>query len=326
MAYTITEESLADLNRYWQDPGFGLCWPSVFVLPDWMDAWWQVFTPSAALRVRVVREGSTVLGIAPLMVREGTACFIGDPSVCDYGDFITVPGRECDLLRLVVGDLKKDGIRRLDLAHLRPDSLALTGLTALADEGSVQLAVSREALSLEIDLPPSWDGYLAGLGGKQRHEVRRKLRRLSERGAVSFSFLPGGSTSSEILDTFFRMFVESREDKASFLTETMRAFFTAVAAAMARNGLLRFGLLALNGRPVAMILCFDYGQGLYLYNSGFDPAYQSVSAGLVCKLLAIKSAIGEGKQMFDFLKGAESYKYHLGGREVPLFRCEVMIQ
>jgi CelD/BcsL family acetyltransferase involved in cellulose biosynthesis len=326
VTYTITENSLAGLNRYWHDPGLGLCWPSVFVLPDWMEAWWQVFTPSAALRVRTVRENDAVLGIAPLMVRDDTAFFIGHPSVCDYGDFVTIPGREGEFLRLLVDDLKKDGIRRLDLLHLRPDSLALTGLAALADEGLVRLTASPEALSLEIDLPPSWDAYLDCLGGKQRHEVRRKLRRLSEKGTVAFSFLPKSPESPEILAAFFRMFTECRPDKAAFLTEKMRAFFITMAAAMTRNRLLQFGLLSLDGRPLAMIVCFDYGPGLYLYNSGFDPAFQDVSPGLVCKLLAIKSAIEQGKKMFDFLKGAESYKYHLGGREVPLYRCEVLIQ
>jgi CelD/BcsL family acetyltransferase involved in cellulose biosynthesis len=70
---------------------------------------------------------------------------------------------------------------------------------------------------------------------------------------------------------------------------------------------------------------FDYDHCIYLYNSGFDRTYHSLSAGLVCKILAIKAAIAQGKKRFDFLKGAEFYKAHLGGKAVPLYRCQITI-
>ena len=72
-------------------------------------------------------------------------------------------------------------------------------------------------------------------------------------------------------------------------------------------------------------MCFDYNGSIYLYNSGYDPAYTSLSAGLICKILAIKASIEQGKKRFDFLKGSEFYKYHLGGKEVPLYRCQITI-
>jgi CelD/BcsL family acetyltransferase involved in cellulose biosynthesis len=48
--------------------------------------------------------------------------------------------------------------------------------------------------------------------------------------------------------------------------------------------------------------------------------------GLLCKVLCIKESIQEGKKRFDFLKGAETYKYHLGGGEVPLYSCQITIK
>jgi CelD/BcsL family acetyltransferase involved in cellulose biosynthesis len=62
-----------------------------------------------------------------------------------------------------------------------------------------------------------------------------------------------------------------------------------------------------------------------IYNSGYDPNYVSLSAGLLSKVLAIKGSIEKGKKKFDFLKGEEMYKHHLGGKEVPLFRCQIAI-
>jgi CelD/BcsL family acetyltransferase involved in cellulose biosynthesis len=122
------------------------------------------------------------------------------------------------------------------------------------------------------------------------------------------------------------MFVESRQDKAVFLTEQMKSFFRLLADTMGGVGLLRLGVLELDTQPVAQIMCFDYNDCIYLYNSGYDPDYVSLSAGLLSKVLAIKDSIEKGKSRFDFLKGAEVYKYHLGGREVPLYRCQITIR
>jgi CelD/BcsL family acetyltransferase involved in cellulose biosynthesis len=122
------------------------------------------------------------------------------------------------------------------------------------------------------------------------------------------------------------MFVTSRQDKADFMTEQMERFFRLLVTAMQDIGLLKLGALELDNRAVAEILCFDYNNCMYLYNSGYEPEYTSLSAGLLSKVLAIKDSIEKGMNKFDFLKGAEPYKYHLGGQEVPLFRCQIIIK
>jgi CelD/BcsL family acetyltransferase involved in cellulose biosynthesis len=128
------------------------------------------------------------------------------------------------------------------------------------------------------------------------------------------------------MDTFLRLFSLSRGEKAGFMTAQMESYFRALAGAMAEIGLLRFGILELDTRPVAMIMGFDYDNSMYLYNSSYDPQYNSLSAGLLCKILCIKESIEERKTKFDLLQGDEAYKYQLGGREVPLYRCQITIK
>jgi CelD/BcsL family acetyltransferase involved in cellulose biosynthesis len=304
MKYSFIEDTLTDLKGYFVDSGQNLHWPSVFVLPDWMEVWWQVFGSGAERMVRTLRDGEKVIGIAPLMVKDGRAYLIGDTDVCDYLDFIIVPGLEERFFYLLLEDLKKKDIRYLDLKDLRPESAVLTHLAGIAESRGYQVNISKEALSLEIDLPAEWEGYLALLSGKQRHEVRRKLRRLSEQGVVEYCFISHPEEIPGAMDNFFRMFVESRQDKATFLTEKMKSFFLLLAGAMAETGLLKLGLLKMEGITLSAIMCFDYEGALYLYNSGYDPAYTSLSAGLICKILAIKASIEQGKRRFDFLKGS----------------------
>jgi CelD/BcsL family acetyltransferase involved in cellulose biosynthesis len=325
MSYSVIEDNLDGLKSYRADSQQKLNWPCVFVLPDWMQVWWQVFGAGAERRVRTVREGDKVIGVAPLMVKDETAFLIGDTDVCDYLDFVVTPGREAEFFDLILDDLKKSGIKRLDLKHVRPDSTVLTSLAPLAESRKLGVEIIKENVSLEMDLPSSFDEYLITLNTKQRHEVRRKLRRLSEEGKIEYRFVNEGAALPATMDTFFKMFVESRQDKANFMTEKMESFLRFLADTMTQIGLLRLGVLELDGKPLAEIMCFDYNGCIYLYNSGYDPQYTALSAGLLSKVLAIKDSIEKGKSRFDFLKGAETYKYHLGGREVPLYRCQITI-
>jgi CelD/BcsL family acetyltransferase involved in cellulose biosynthesis len=326
MSYIVSQDSLEGLSARWTDPKQKLDWPCVFVLPAWMSVWTESFGGGAPLFVRTVLQDGDIVGIAPLMLREGAALFIGDTDVCDYQDFIVAPGREKDFCGALLDDLKENGVGKLDLAHVRPDSTVMTALAPLAEARGHDVELTREAVSYEMDLPPTFDEYLESLTAKQRHEVRRKLRRMSESGVIEYCSVADGAAVPAAMDTFFRMFVESRQDKADFMTERMRSFFRRVAAAMADIGLLKLGVLELDNRPVAQIMCFDFNNGIYLYNSGYDPDYTSLSAGLLSKVLAIKNSIEQGKSRFDFLKGAEVYKGHLGGREVPLSRCRITIR
>jgi CelD/BcsL family acetyltransferase involved in cellulose biosynthesis len=325
MNYVVNYESLEGLDALRADSARKLNWPSVFILPEWMNVWLDVFGEGTPPFIRTIRRDEEVIGIAPLLRRGNNAAFIGDTDVCDYQDFIVAAGREEAFCGALLDDLKENGISELDLAHVRPDSTVMEVLAPLAESRGCKVARAQEAVSFEMDLPGTFDDYLASLTTKQRHEVRRKLRRMSEAGIIEYCSVVDSAAVPAAMDTFFRMFVESRQDKAEFLTDRMETFFRRLADAMARIGLLKIGVLELDGRPVAQIMCFDYQDCVYLYNSGYDPEYTSLSAGLLSKVLAVKESIERGKARFDFLKGPELYKGHLGGHEVPLYRCRIAI-
>ena len=303
-----------------------LNWSSVFVLPVWMRVWWQSFGAGYDMFIRTVQQDDKVIGVAPLTKKGNTAYFIGNTDVCDYEDFVITPGKEKDFFNTILDDLKDNGIKTLDLKHVRPDSTVIKSLSAVASGRGYKVETVQEDVSFEMDLPDTFEAYIESLSTKQRHEVRRKLRRLTEEGSIEYRFENSGPTLGDALNTFFRMFVDSRQDKAAFLTEQMQQYFKSLVEAMSASGLLRLGVLELDKKPLAEILCFEYNNCLYLYNSGYDPRYNFLSAGLLSKVLTIKDSIDKGIKKFDFLKGAEPYKAHIGGREVPLYRCLISIQ
>ena len=321
--YIVTSESFDSLTSYWLESRYPSMWNCIFVLPPWLEVWWHEFGFEAELYLCAVRRGGTIIGIAPLQIRRAKASFIGSADVCDYLDFVIVPGREIEFFNILLNDLKRRGISQLDLRLLRPNSAVLSHLIDIARDLNCEVSCKAEDISLELDLPPTWQQYLEALNQKQRHEVRRKLRRLREAGDVNYRIIEDGESVSEFIAVFLRLFRESRQDKAIFLTARMESFFTSLAKGMARAGLLRLGFLELNALPVAAVMCFDYNNTVFLYNNGYDPKYSFLSVGLIAKVLSIKDSVERGRGKFDLLKGAEEYKHRLGGKEVNLYSCQV---
>jgi CelD/BcsL family acetyltransferase involved in cellulose biosynthesis len=325
MSPSVTLQSFDSLVSSWPDLRQRLRWDSVFVLPCWLGVWWHAFGAGAELYLSAVRQSETTIGVAPLLFRGNEASFIGSADVCDYLDFVVAPGREHDFFDILLNDLRQKGISRLDLHSLRPDSAAATDLVAMAQDRGYEVYCEQEDVSFELDLPSSWDEYLGMLSTKQRHEVRRKLRRLHQAGDANYRLVNDSEAVPRILDTFLKLFRKSSEDKAAFMTPRMESFFASLAETMGEAGLLNFGVLEFNASPVAALMYLDYRDNVYLYNSGYDPQYGSLSVGLLSKVLCIKDNIERGKKRFDFLKGREAYKYRLGGREVPIYNCQIVL-
>ncbi len=317
--YTVTEETFQSVWNLYYGEKHLLEPPSIFVAPAWLEAWWYAFGEGAKPALLAVRENRRIVGLAPLMIRGKEASFMGSPAVCDYLDFWAAPGEEERIAAAVLRHLMQKGVNKLDLHSLHPGSAALAGLVGAAKALGWACECTREAVSVGLELPPTWESYLGALTKKQRHEVRRKLRRLEEAGPYRYRVITGEEALA-FIPLFLDLFTRNPE-KASFLTGAVAVFFPRALKAAVQSGPGRFGLLELSGRAAAAVFYFDYRGNDYLYNSAYDPEFSNVSAGLMCKVLHIKDAIARGCGYYDFLKGEEVYKYRLGGRDIPIYRC-----
>ncbi len=318
-----TPEDFDSLTACYTDPDSNLRWDTVFVLPSWLRVWWKSFGTGKELYLRAVRRGEKIIGIAPLQIRNNTASVIGSINVCDYQDFVTTPGMEKEFFNAILDDFRHKGINCLDLEPLRNDSAIMTHLVPLARERRYQVSLSQVDVSLEIELPRGWDEYLQLLSRKQRHELRRKMRNLQAFNETGYQVVEDKNRMPEAVEAFLKLFPEARQDKAEFMTPEMQTFFRSLAESLAEESLLKIGILESGGNPVAMVMYFDYNGNIYLYNSSYNPEYKSLSVGLISKARCIQDSIQKKKRKFDFLKGSEQYKYHLGGKEIPLFHCRI---
>jgi CelD/BcsL family acetyltransferase involved in cellulose biosynthesis len=322
---SITTETIGELIKYYRPGENDLRWPHIFVLPGWLIAWWEVFGVGYEPMVFVCRQGDRLIGIAPFKRQQQTVSFIGDASVCDYLDFIITPGYEEEFVRVMLNHLATEGVRTLELATLRPESVVFSVFQTAAAAHGWNVNCQEADVSYETVLPETLEGYLARLDAKQRYELERKQRNFEKSGQARFIALKNGDAGESEQELFFSLMTQSRTDKAGFLTEKMKVFFQRIFAAMAADGLLRLGFVELDGRKVAAVLFFEYNNRIYLYNSGYDPAYAGLSVGVISKLWSIRWAIENKIKIYDFLKGPEPYKARMGGQLVSLSGCRVTL-
>ncbi len=320
-SYTVEPETLDSLFATWQRTGSFLPWNCLFVLPVWLKIWWKNFGRNATLYLLSIRHEGRTIGIAPLQRSGDTVRLLGDKNVCDNLDFIVAPRKSAEFYRTLIDYLKQEGVKRLELEPVRQDSSVMAQLLPVAEKTGCRISCEGNDVSFEMPLPGSWDDYLSILSGKERHEIRRKLRRLYEAGQISYRLVDDASSLKKEMAVFLALFRSNRSDKAEFMNDQMVPFFNELAEALNEARILKLFFLDLDGKPVAAALCFSYHSTMYLYNNGYDKRFGSLSVGLLGKVLSLKESIQSGKKTYDFLKGAEVYKKRLGGQPVQLYRC-----
>ncbi len=323
MTLNISQEGFGPLWAEWDALLPQCASHAVFQTPLWHHTWWEEMGGQAELKLTSMREDGALVGVAPLMQMDGTMTFLGNTDLWDYHDFVMATGHEGELYPLLFQELLEQSWKQMDLVSLPASSAVLRYLPELAKARGYSTEVTLEDVSPGIALPASWDDYLMLLSGKDRHELRRKLRRLEGEGSYRFYTVNGSSALDGALEDFFTLMKDSRQDKAVFMTAEREHFFRRMGQELAKAGILRLFFMEIAGQRVASALCFDYGGTRFLYNSGYNPEFGSLSVGLLLKALCLKQAIEDGSSYFDFLRGNERYKYDLGAKDVQLYRMTI---
>ena len=305
----------------------GLCqengFQNPFLTPLWSDIWLKHFGGTLAVKIFLLRStGGVPLGLGVFSDSEkkkGHLSLLGSADVWDYRDFILPAGKEEEALgdwARVLAEGLWDGVELRGISEFSP---TIRFLPAILRSLGLRVTEEVEEIAVYLNLPGTWDDFLKQMASKDRHELRRKMRRL-EREA-SFEVLDGeGGGLSQKMDAFLELHRKSRRDKAEFMTPEMEAYFRSLAGRFQEKGWLTLPFLRVEGKEVAGYFSFRYREVEYVYNSGYDPEYRRLSPGIVLAGHCIRRAIEGGMRVFHFLRGQEEYKYRLGGLEEKIFR------
>ena len=294
--------------------------PSPFLAYTWQQEWTRAFADGARLELRTVKDADGALvAVLPLYeVEPGLLRTIGGTDVSDYLDLLCVAGREEDAWTALLGSTD-DGVV-WELHAVPAASPTVTALPALAEAAGLVTTAEIEERCPVLDLPASWEAYLATLSGKHRHELTRKTRRLARE--VPDARVTCAATADDIarrFHDFLDLHRRSRAGKAKFMDERMEAFFRRAIAALAGQGGARLWLLDTPDGPMASFVTLEWDGTVGLYNSGFHPDRAALSPGLVLLARLVGDAIARGMRRFDFLRGEERYKYEFGPTPEPVY-------
>ncbi len=312
-----TPRAPGEISEAWSAAAARRSPASIFLTPEWI-AVARAHDASEHVTLAVGAEPRAVAALA--RAPDGTLSFAGG-ELTDEQDVAAAPGDARTAAASVARWIVADGARRVRFDYLPDDTPTLAAFAEVLSAAGYAVTRRRLVTSPRVTLAADFETYVQGLGKKERHELRRKLRRFEGAPDTSFRW----ATDAErprVLDRFFGLHRLSKGDKARFMTAETEAFFRDVADAIAPTGRLRLGVLRAHGADAAVLFAFAYGDTLALYNAAYDPALASLSLGIASHAFAIREAIAGGFAVYDLLRGDEPYKYDLGAADRWLWRLE----
>ena len=321
----IVSPSFEDLATDWRRIYTSMPASSVFDSLEWNQIWWKHFGADSRLMLRaLVRPNGTASLIAPLKLDsghdEGVCTFLGGTDLVDYLGFKHDDELQPDDVKYLLQSLYEDAnVNALVLESLPEDSHTIHAVKEVAGDIGWELHIWDEGVAPRITLPSSVDEYFSSLTKKHRHELRRKLRRLHNAGEIEQIELKSPDDVSDRMGDFIDLHRGSSIDKQEFMTADRERFFREIAVKMAKLDVTRLYFLNLNGESVATSLAFKVGKTKYLYNSGYVPERSWLAVGLLNHAINILASIEEGIKVYDFMRGDERYKYHLGAVDRRIF-------
>jgi CelD/BcsL family acetyltransferase involved in cellulose biosynthesis len=308
-----------------------------FALHEWHLAWCEHFLESR-LQLRsqrhfyVVRdEQRRCVAIVPLIltrravgpIKISSLDLVGaDPGLTEIRGAIICPGFETPVAWVIQRELATlrsvDWVRWSNINGTFGDALAV----------GANLTYERPVLDYILDLPPTWELLRAQLKRNIRESIRHSYNAL-KRDGIAFEFRVA-QTAAEIdaaLNRFFALHEMRANMKGTvahrntFRNDRMRNFFRDICGRLAPLGVMRIFQLVIGGEVVAARAAFVVQDSLYLYFSGYDPAWADYAVMTTTLVEAIKYALHHQMKTVNFSTGPDISKSRWGVREVRLVRA-----
>ena len=306
---------------------------TIFSTWEWQSTWWRIYKPGTLWILTCRDDLDKLMGIAPWFIHEGdegkVVSAIGCVDVTDYLDVIVEKDCIGAVLSCFASYLSDQTARfdRVNLCNIPEISPTFIDFPKILKEHGFTIEMEQLDVAPSICLPDDWQDYLAMLDKKQRHELRRKMRRAGGGADIDWYIVGDEHDMQEQLELFIKLMAASDGEKEIFLQdENNITFFRELIPLLHKNGWVQLNFLTINEDAAAAYLNLDYGNHILVYNSGLlRGEYDSYSPGIVLLANNIRYAIEHDYEVFDFLRGNEAYKYYLGGKDTAVFALKAQI-
>jgi len=287
--------------------------------------WWQVYGADQPLRILVALDRGETVGILGLYIQRVVVLgvpvrllrFVGsgaDTHPDDLGP-VLAPDREFAVaLKLARAALRLSGSDVAVLSDIDPESVfasALERASIEADRSTLQEISERIAY---VELPGSWNGYLKSLSSDRRTRIKSARKKAQAAHKLRFFVWDDPAKLDYAIDRLTELHRARWQEaggSGSFATPEYIEFHRQTMKSAFARGWLRLYCLELDGEIAAITYCYRFRNRVYLMQAGFDPRLAKANPGKVLLGFALEHAIGEGNEVFDFLKGEHRYKDQL---------------
>ncbi|MCF2529760.1 GNAT family N-acetyltransferase [Yinghuangia soli] len=305
-------DELAALAPAWRDLA-AATGASYFATPDWVLSWTETLGTEAAGGRPVVAVWRGADGGPEAIVPLLDARQALHPRLPAGARCLTVLGSgagAADHCGFAVSPQRADDVRAWFAAAARRHTLWLPNLDA--ETGAA--FVPPGARLVERTACPTMPADPERIGSARfRKDLRHYGRRLAAEG-VEFRFVGPTGVDEKLFDRLLDLHAlrQAAIGRATTFDASRKAFHLAL---MDRSGPGR-GPCALVADgpdgPVGVLYGFLWGETFSYYQTGWDPSYARLSLGTVLVAETVAAVKAEGAAVFDFLRGAEEYKYRFG--------------
>ena len=316
---------------------------------DWLATWWKHYgaadanaTTDRQLYVLAVYDNDCaadgerqLIGIAPwyldrTAIKGSVIRWLGSGEVCtDHLSLICRPEDAVRVAKAIADDLTVicDDWDLLELSAVDSNDAPVAALLAALEERKCLVSRHDADQCWALDLPESWDEYLASISKSHRKQLRQLERRVLESNRACWLRVEAESdlaTAWEVLVDLHQRRRRSLGEPGCFASRPFHDFHREVAARLLTRGQLRMSWLELDGAPAAAEYHLAGADTTYAYQGGVDPDRLGDEPGRLSTILCLRAAIEEGHRQFDFLRGDEPYKSHWRATPRSTFDCRVV--
>lgn len=328
MELVTRREDLAGLAERWDELANAEPRDAFFRSAGWYSSWLEDIRPDAEPFVVVARDSAgEIVGLAPLCRLKYRDHWLPMDAISsggrevvsgDYLDYLTVPHARAEVLPslldflwdvrsrwglLVVGEVFEDGDLHCEIK-------------TFCNRRGLGFRQQEERICPYIELPPTFDEYMATFSRKRRKEIKRQSRVMLEQFGATVEVHATPELVVANLDSLMRLHTDrwqSANQTGNMVRPGFARFLNRVCAGPPGGATPRLYLMKQEQKPVAALLVFHSGPSALAYSIGRDPncAISHLSPGFALLFSSIKDAIEQGLHYYDFLRGDEGHKTHL---------------
>jgi CelD/BcsL family acetyltransferase involved in cellulose biosynthesis len=338
--HITTWENLAPLEHEWNALSGG----TPFRSWDWLATWWKHYgsdvrrdgdgengrSSERQLYVLAVfadsepttnRNDRKLIGIAPwyldrTRIQGNLLRWLGSGEVCtDHLSLICRPEDTEAVAGAIAETLttRFDDWDRIDLSAVDADDATIEKLLACLEERDCLVSRQPADACWALELPATWDEYLAGVSKSHRKQLRQLERRVLESNRVQWHRVKSAAEFDQAWPVLVDLHQRRRRslgEPGCFASRVFHEFHREVAKRLLDRGQLRVSWMELDGSPAAAEYHVADAKATYAYQGGVDPNRLAEEPGRLSTILCLRAAIEEGHAQIDFLRGDEPYKAH----------------